>query len=237
MPIADLILGLLRLGPRPVTTHERRESLRLQCDVDILLWVEGEIHKAKVLDVHMTGLCLEAVEPLKVGQKISLARDDFGHPWAGEVLWCKARSKSKRYLAGVGFPTDPEMLRNSWLQPALMSIGFQEQLLGEKRKFVRVPGQLMPCRLLLEKQELTLDGTAVNLSLGGARVEIARELRESQEVSFETNANKGIPALKSLCAVIYCQALEDGRWACGLRFKTREEADIRKVMASRLLSR
>ena len=236
MSIQDLIQGLLRLVPREVPTEERRETLRLYCEVEVLLWVEGMIHKAKVLDVHLTGLCLDAVEPLKAGQKVSLARDDFGHPWEGRVLWCRPRTKAKGYLIGVGYPSDPEMLRNSWLQPALLSIGFQSELLEEKRRLLRVPCKAMECSLVGLNGEAYPSAHLRNLSLGGAQLECREPLDERLPLHFETEAKKGFPKLKCLAKVVYCRE-DKGFWLCGVRFKEREEADIRKVMASLLTSR
>ena len=237
MSIQDLIQGLLRLVPREVPTEERRETLRLYCDVEVLLWIEGQIHQAKVLDVHMTGLCLESLEPLKAGQKVSLARDDFGHPWEGRVLWCKPRNKAKGYLIGVGYPSDPEMLRNSWLQPALLAVGFQSELLGEKRRLLRVPCKEMPCILSGLDGETSLTARLRNLSLGGAQLETSQALPEKLSLQLLTEAKKGIPKLEVRAKVIYAHEAKDGTWLCGLRFQAREEADIRKVMAALLTSR
>ena len=237
MPLQDLIQGLLRLVGRDVPIEERRETLRLRCEVEILLWVEGEIHTAKVLDVHMTGLCLEAAEPLKVGQKVSLARDDFGHPWEGEVLWCRPRSKAKGYLAGVGFPTDPEMLRNSWLQPSLLSIGFQTGLLEEKRKLLRVPSGQMLGRLTDLLGEPIGETQILNLSLGGAQLKSPHQLHETSSLTLQIEPGKGLPNLQCLVKVMYCQATDDGNWLVGVRFKEKEEADLRKVISSLIISR
>lgn len=237
MQVLELIQGLLRLVNRGVPTEERRGTLRLKCDVEVLLWVEGSIHKAKVLDVHMTGLCLEASEPLKVGQKISLARDDFGHPWEGEVLWCRPRSKNKGYLAGVGYPSDPEMLGNSWLQPALLAIGFQTELLGEKRRTLRVPANDIACHLRSLEGEEIASARICNLSLGGVQLCSPKRLKETTSLLIETEMKRGLPTLNCRSKVMYCRENKDDSWLCGLRFQEKEEADIRKLMASLVVSR
>lgn len=232
------LLSLLKSSSPPVGTDERRDTVRLHCQLDVLLWVDDEIHMATVVDVTLTGLCLELDHKLKVDQMISLARDDFGHPWEGRVLWCKTyRKNGRKYRVGVGYPPNQEMLRCSWLQPALKQTGFEAEDPGEKRRLLRVSGRV-PCLLKGLTGEVYSEGEMLDLSLGGAKFESAMHFHEGLTVEFETHPQGGLSPLKGLAKVMTCRQKEEtGLWRSGLRFKEIKEQEVRKYMAGMLASR
>jgi hypothetical protein len=229
------LLNLLKPANLPI--GERRESLRLRCELSVLLRADDLLYFATVVDVSLTGLRLLIDSRLKPGQTVSLARDDFGHPWHGDVLWCKAAPKrtAKGYYVGVGYPPDPEMLRATWLQPALKQMGFQAELPGQKRRLLRIPGRVA-CQIKGLTGETYTEGEMLDLSMGGAKVECPMEFPVGLSVEFETAPLGGLPALKGIAKIASCSA-EGDRWRCGLRFTEVKEEDVKKSMGSMLSSR
>jgi hypothetical protein len=232
MPFRDL-LNLLRLKPA-VHPEERRQTIRLHCRLDVLLWVGDDLHRGVVVDVGLSGLALEVEKALPLGETVSLARDDFGRPWQGEVLWCKARKGARGYRVGVTYPPDEEMLRSSWLQPALKQSGFEVEQSGEKRRTRRVAGRVA-CQLKGLTGELYSEGEMLDLSLGGALVECDMQFPEGLTLEFETAPLGGLPRLRGLGKVVSCQTNPPtGRWRSGLRFTESKNEDVVKYMSSML---
>lgn len=230
------LLNLLRPTPL-VPTDERRDKIRLQCDLHALLAVGEEFSFVKVVNVTLTGLCLELNNPLKVGQAVSLSRDDFGAPLDADVLWCESvpDSAGKEFRAGLGFQADHHRLRVSWLKPSLKQAGFEAELPGQLRKLLRVPGRV-DCQIKGLTGEAYTDAEMLDLSLGGALVESPIEFPENLSIEFETVPLGGLPPLKGLAKIASRHRGDDGKWRCGLRFTESKPEDIRKYMGSMLAS-
>lgn len=211
--------------------------MRLHCNLDVLLWVDKVIHNARVVDVTLAGLSLEVEKPIAVEQMVSLARDDFGRPWQGEVVWCRPVKGSRGYRVGVRYPADPEMMRSSWLEPALKQTGFEVERPDERRRLRRVSGRV-PCQLRGLTGELYSDGEMLDLSLGGAKVESSMEFPSGLSVAFETAPQGGLPALRGLAKIASCRSAPgEGRWRSGLRFTECKQDDVLKYMSSMVSSR
>ncbi len=231
------LLNLLKPSPL-IPTDERREKIRLQCDLHALLRRGEDFSFVRVVNVTLTGLCLELDDSLKVGEPVSLSRDEFGPPLDADVLWCEAStpgSEGRGYRAGLGFQADYHRLRLSWLKPSLKQAGFEAELPGQLRKLLRVPGRV-DCQLKGLTGEAYTDAEMLDLSLGGALVESPMEFPENLSVEFETSPLGGLPPLKGLAKIASRQRSEDGKWRCGLRFTESKPDDIRKYMGSMLAS-
>ncbi len=230
------ILRFFRPESWDLPTAERRGLMRLRCDLGVLLKASEALHFAKVVDVHSHGLCLELETALKADQAVVLSRDDFGKPWEAKVLWCRKKPKSTLYRAGIGYPSDPEMLRTTWLQPALRQAGFRAEIPGEKRKLVRVPGRVL-CQLKGLTGEAYVDSEMLDLSLGGAKVEAPMEFPVGLTLEFETAPLGKLEALKGVAKIASAQAPQrDDLWRYGLKFSEVKEAVVKQYMASMLRS-
>ncbi len=229
------LLNLLR--PAELPTEERRETMRLLCGVGVLLKVADAMHISTVVNVTLTGLCLELDAPLKPQQNVELTRDDFGEPLRAQVIWCKARRGGKGYRAGLSYSPDQQRLGDSFLKPALRQCGFKAELPGEKRRLIRVPGRV-PCELKGLTGESYTDGEMLDLSLGGALVESVVKFNEGLTLAFETAPLGGLPPLQGIAKVASVQqASESGKWRCGLRFTESNSDQVRKYIRSMLRSR
>jgi hypothetical protein len=225
------------LQPGLVTTDERRETVRLNCRLEVLLWVDDDLHFATVVDVTLTGLCLAVEKPLRVGQTVSLARDDYGRPWQGQVLWCRTARTGRGYRAGVGYPADAEMLRSSWLRPALTQADLESRDPVERRRLLRVSGRLAcTCRDLAS--ESSWEGTMLDLSLGGALFSSREPMSEGQEVHWEARATRRSSLSTGLAVVLSSLAEPEGQhWHSHLQFTQSQDAKVRKLMAGMHRSR
>lgn len=230
------LLNLLRPSAA-LSPNERRSTVRLRCNLDVLLWVDNVIHNASVVDVTLTGLSLEVEKPIALEQMVSLARDDFGRPWQGEVVWCRAVKGTRGYRVGVRYPADHEMMRSSWLEPALKQTGFEVERPDERRRLRRVSGRV-PCQLRGLTGDLYTEGEMLDLSLGGAKVESDVEFPAGLSLAFETLPQGGLPPLQGIAKVASCRpAPAEGRWLAGLRFTETREEDVLKYMSSMVSSR
>lgn len=211
--------------------------MRLRCSVGALLKVESAMHFVTLVNVTLTGLCMEMEQPLKANQLVSLTRDDFGQPLEGVVLWCRKRRSVNGYTVGIRYQADQEALQASWLKPALKQGGFKAEFPGEKRKLVRVPG-----RVACEIKGLTGDtytpADMLDLSLGGALIESVLEFPIDLSVAFETAPLGGLPPLTGIAKIASCNKdrFSAKLWRCGLRFTESKPEDIRKYLKTMLAS-
>lgn len=234
MQFRDL-LNLLRPSAE-VPTDERREAMRLRCKVGALLKAEHAMHFVTLVDVTLTGLCLEMEQALKTEQVVSLTRDDFGEPLLAKVSWCKPKARgAKGFKLGLQYLSNQDNLKASWLKPALKQGGFKAEFPGEQRKLIRVPGRVA-CELKGLTGETYTSAEMLDLSLGGALVESVVKFTEGLTLAFETVPLGSLPPLKGIAKVASSHQDPDGKWRVGLRFTESKKDDVRKYMKSMLAS-
>jgi hypothetical protein len=227
------LLALLNSLPR-LPGDERRESVRLRCDIGVTCALETGTCSASVVDVTLRGLGLELNYQLEAKQRLQVCRDDFGPPVPAEVIWCRRRLQDGGYRVGLRYHAEPESLRDSWLTPALKQTGFKAEH-GEQRKLLRVPGRVA-CRLSCQKTQQRADAEMLDLSLGGASVESSEEFRKGQTLDFVTVPLGGLPPLKGSARVVSSRKRSDGLWRSGLRFLECNQDYAHTYMRSMLAS-
>ncbi len=229
------LLNLLRPSLPTLPTDERRETMRLRCEMGALAKVDEGMHFVTIQDVTLTGLQLEMDTPLKPEQTLVLTRDEFGCPLEATVMWCEPGKDGKRHRLGLRYQADHDMLCRSWLKPALKQAGFQAEFPGEKRKLVRIAGRV-DCELKGLTGETYTGAEMLDLSLGGALVECGMSFPEGLTIEFETSPLGGLPPLKGLAKIASVQPLEEKRWRYGLRFTESKPEVVQKYMAGMLSS-
>lgn len=219
--------GVLAVG-------ERRESVRLNFEVDLDVKAGSNTHRAKLLNLTFTGLCLEVPVALNVGQELTLMRPEAGEPFRGTVLWTRVKDAGV-HLVGVEAELDEEKLINSWLEPTLVEAGFLAEFLDEKRRLVRVPGKLQ-CKLTSPSGEEIGRGQMLDLSVGGALLEWGTALEPGLEVKFEAHPLSTVAALTGTAKITSSRQKESGQWHCGMQFDKVNEEAVKKTMASMMHS-
>lgn len=217
-----------------VTTEERRESVRLDFEVQIQVEWSGQSRSAKLVNLTFTGLCLQTDAFLEVGQELVLRRDEVGPPFGGTVLWCKPK-EGGQFLLGIECELDEEKLIDSWLEPTLIEAGFLPDYLDEKRTLVRVSGNL-ECKLFDASGEELGGGKLVDLSLGGALLEWPSDLEVQKEVRFQTERTVDLAPLEGSALVASCRSGKGAVRLVGLQFKQVDQDLVRTYMATLLKS-
>lgn len=213
---------------------ERRESVRLNFEVDLEVQAGSNTHQARLLNLTFTGLCLEVPVALIEGQELVLKRPDAGAPFRGTVLWTKVK-EGGLHLVGVEAELDEDKLVNSWLEPTLVEAGFLAEFLDEKRRLVRVPGKLQ-CKLTNLSGEVIGRGQMLDLSTGGALLEWGTALEPGQDVKFEAHPLSTVAALTGTAKITSCRQKESGQWHCGMQFDKVDGEAVKKTMASMMHS-
>lgn len=194
--------------------------------------IGNKTYSARVINVSLTGLCLELENRIKAKQMVHLAREEFGKPLEGRAVWCRSVRGTNKHQVGVVYKEDQQMLRASWLKPALQSIGFRPSLISEKRKLLRVPGRVR-CLLKGLTGDTYTDGEMLDLSIGGALVEGEVELPDNLTVEFETDPLGNLKPLKGVAKIVSCHRnVELQKWRCGIQFTESDQTQVRKYMKS-----
>lgn len=223
------------LPENAVPTDERRESVRLNFQVELQVKVGEKLLPAQMVNITFTGLCLETASNLSEGQLITLIRDESGPSFDGTVLWSKEK-ESGVYVVGVECELDEEKLINSWLEPTLIQAGFEANYVDEKRRMVRVPGRVA-CELSSLSGAKLGEAKMLDLSRGGALMERTSPLAPNTKVHFATTPLGRLKPLEGHALVKSSRQRNDGVWLHGLLFLDIEEEEIGPYMGSMLASR
>lgn len=230
------LMNLLAPGSG-VPSDERRDTIRLSCSIDVTLLVAGKPYPATVVNVSLTGLCLELDARLKAQQAVVLERDEFGKPLEGQAVWSRSSRTNSRNQLGVMYKADQQMLRASWLTPALKQLGFKSEMVSEKRKLLRVPGQLS-CQLKGMTGDTYTEGSMLDLSVGGALVEGEVELPENLQIQFKIEPLGNLKALDGVARVVSCyRDPEEEKWRCGIRFTEVDDTLVRRYLKALMSAR
>lgn len=220
------LLNLLKPGSG-VPVDERREQVRLDCLISAVLKHKNQTRECRVVNASLTGLQIELESKIRKRSQVSLHRDQHGGPVLGSVMWCRAKRGDNRYRAGIRYHDDPKMLRDSWIKPALKDLGFSVGRIKEKRQLTRVPGQKRRCFLKSMSGDTYSSGELINLSVGGALVELEVELPDGLELLLKIDPIENVGELSATVVVASCKRNRQTRqYSCGLRFV---EVDLKLV--------
>lgn len=225
------LLNLLTPGSS-VPIDERRDTVRLHCSIPAVLKVGDTTREVRVINASLTGLAIELESKLKKKTDVVICRDQHGGPLVGRVMWCRALRGSNRYQVGLTYADDREMLKASWLKPALKDLGFTVGRINEKRKLTRVPGQQRRCFLKsIKGRDTYSSGRLLNLSMGGALVEAECEIPKGMRLILKTDPIAKVSDLVMEAEVQSCRRNKNTRkFVVGLKFVSGDEKMVKKHM-------
>ena len=215
-------------------TEERRESVRLNFQTEIVIEVDNKSIPASLVNLTFTGVCIKSKKRLAEDQVLTLERDEVGPPFAGIVLWSKPTNDGQ-YLTGIQCELDEEQLLQSWLYQTLIEAGFVADYVDEKRNLIRVPGRVA-CSLRTISDKDLGQGQMLDLSIGGALLEWDEEVSMVTAVSFETKPVGGLKPLTGKGSISSSEQKDDGKWLCGLQFTKTDQELVKKYMKAMLTS-
>lgn len=212
---------------------ERRDTIRLECSIAATMKHGSLTREVRVLNASLTGLKVELESKIKKKTKVSVHRDKFGGPVVGTVVWCRAQRGSSRFQVGIAYQDDKEMLKSSWLKPALKELGFTVGRINEKRQLTRVPGRHRRCFLKsLTGGDTYSAGKLLNLSTGGALVESEVELPKGFRLRLKSDPVANLPDLVMDAEVKSCKRNPSTRkWEVGLKFFAGDIKLVKKYMS------
>lgn len=212
---------------------ERRDTIRLECSIAATMKHGSLTREVRVLNASLTGLRVELESKIKRKTKVSVHRDKYGGPVVGTVVWCRALRGSNRFQVGLTYEDDKEMLKNSWLKPALKDLGFTVGRINEKRQLTRVPGHHRRCFLKsLTGGDTYSSGKLLNLSTGGALVECEVEFEKGFRLKLKSDPVANFPDLLMDAEVKSCKRNPSTRkWEVGLRFTAGDLKLVKKYMS------
>lgn len=225
------LLNLISPGAG-VPTEERRDIIRLECSIKATLKTKKTTRECRVTNASLTGLGLELENKIRKKTPITVHRNQYGGPVSGTVLWCRFARGSNRYQVGMAYKDDPEMLKNSWIKPALKDLGFQVGKISEKRQLTRVRGHHRRCFLKSPSGDTYSSGEVQNLSIGGISVDCEVEMPKGLQLVVKIDAAGGVPELVCGAEVRSCKYNSKTRkYICGLRFLLSDEKLVRRHMS------
>lgn len=180
--------------------RERRKLVRLRCSYDVKAGLGDKKFKATIVDIGLQGLKLRTAQPLKVGEKVTLAPPNpvtgaAAGPVEAKVVWIKMPDRNFLTYAGLIFTADKETMARSWIKAFLKELGFTPKTIYSQRRFIRADCFLEASyRLAGEEREQT--GRVYNLGVGGMLLESPQELTMGTPLELRLGPLEELPALE-----------------------------------------
>jgi PilZ domain-containing protein len=226
------LLNLLSPGSG-VPTDERRDTIRLHCSINATLKTKKTTRECRVTNASLTGLQLEIESKVRRKTPVTVHRNQHGAPVRGTVMWCRASKSSNRFQIGVAYEDDRNMLKESWIKPALKELGFTVGRINEKRQLTRVPGHHRRCFLKSPEGDTYSSGEVQNLSVGGASVDSEVEMPKGLKLVIKIDGLKDVAEMVCNAEVRSCKySRQTRKYICGLIFLDSDEKLVRKHMSA-----
>lgn len=240
--ISKLLEGVRRLVLRPAESGEdfkpddNRTSPRILCDYRVELKGKTERFTASAVDIGKTGLRVEGVPTLEVGQVYEIS-----YPYAGgkgpsasfeaEVMWCRpSRKHQGELVAGFRFVRQGDELKGTWVHTLLTELGLAGNAVYQKRRHLRLSTRRKVYLRDLETGRHLLVGRLSNLSVGGALVQSAYELQKGRQVLALIGGSVERPTLTIGAEVIEVRMdPEEGHRLLSLQFVELNEEQLGKL--------
>lgn len=182
--------------PNEVSLEERRKVVRIRCHLRVKVDLGRRFTSATVVDMGPQGMRLKLGERVRGRLQVTYSEKDkrISVPTVGgRVLWCrKLGTETLDYIAGVAYEGDAASTRGTWVYLILREIGLDEKAVFERRRHIRVAGQVP---LAAEFQGRVLQGAGmVDVGAGGLLLN-APPLREGSELKLTLGPYQQLPAL------------------------------------------
>lgn len=179
----------LIFGKSDPLTNRRREA-RIPCDFPVLCKVGSQDDlEARLVDLGTRGMKL--VLPLKVKRSQEVRVSALPGDASGgrqrlrcQVAWAKPADSG--FEAGLRYADTPENLATSWVQFTLVRLNCH---LGERRDRRITAG--VPVEIHDSKGAALGQGTILDLSLGGAMINVASRLPDEQTLRVQIGTGQG----------------------------------------------
>ncbi|MEW6281832.1 MAG: PilZ domain-containing protein [Candidatus Eremiobacterota bacterium] len=160
------------VGGEEIAVEERRAVIRLRCSIPVLAEGGGSQQRCNVTDIGLKGIRVEGLEGVKKGTELSVhyAGPDHKAPQGGvlcRVIW--TRRMTRGMSAGLQYIERDDRMAHSWVRWSLQKLGFTQNRIQERRKWMRVPADVRVSLCSLQDEILT-DCALADLSMGGALV-------------------------------------------------------------------
>ena len=222
----------LVLGGDPISPDESRDSPRILCQYRVNLEVNGQEHKASIVDLGTTGMRLEDVPEMSKGSRVKISfpfaeRFKDEHAFEVEVMWCRPNPGSSDLSAGVRYLVLGDKLKGTWVYTLLSEIGLTGTAVYQKRKHVR----LATTQRVFLRDESTgrhiLEGRVNNLSVGGALIESAFTMKRGRRILALIGPSANSPTLSIRGKVINSRSDDDeGSHLISLQFVELTKAQL-----------
>jgi hypothetical protein len=200
--LSKLLEGFKSLvfGSDPLSPEETRVSPRILCQYRVNMQSEDQDFKCSIVDIGATGMRLEGVPPLQIGQRFKISypyaqafRDD--HSFEVEVMWCHQREIDDQLAAGVRYLQSGESLQGTWVYTLLNEVGLIGDAAYRKRQHVRLVSHQKAFLRDLETGHHILEGRVNNISVGGALVESLTDVRSGRTLLALIGPSANYPTL------------------------------------------
>lgn len=187
---------------------ERRKKLRVRTYIRLEFATEEGRASAIVTDLSLDGLRMRCQKPLKEGDQVEVFFPDSSDKENTGSVRCKAvwlqtlnQVGRASYEAGLSFEDSRDNMQRSWVRYVLEQLGFDENKTFQKRKFLRVKGQI-PARVFTSYEGEPVVGEVVNLGVGGALLALDAPLDKDHQIHCEICLWRILPPLRLPCRVM-----------------------------------
>lgn len=164
---------------------ERRELVRIRCQLDVSYTIGSRTYQGQILDMSLGGMMLRCPQAPIQGSMTDVTyavpRQGVSEPTVRcRVQWLRSRHSDHAHFVGLSYSSNEDVLRNSWVKASLRELGFRPERIFQKRKHVRV-NCFIPAQVAVSDGS-HIEGRLYNLGANGALLEARSQVGEGDLV-------------------------------------------------------
>jgi hypothetical protein len=205
---------------------ERRRVRRLACKIQAEVRTEKSSFAATITEISVAGIRVEPVERLSNRSNVAVSV-----PASKKGLVRCRTVWASRLGAGLVFDDTEEAKSLSWLKETLVSSGFSQDNVKERRTQVRVRSGHRAYLTNLSDTTIA-EGTLLNIGRGGAMLLTDSEASLGTRCKLNTEASGVLPALAVPAQVLTIRSRpQDRKFHVGLVFEDEDDPMVDKLVS------
>lgn len=201
----------------------------MACKIQAEVRTEKSSFAATITEISVAGIRIEPVERLTTRSNVAVSV-----PTSGKKGLVRCRTVWAGRLngpAGLVFDDTEEAKSLSWLKETLVSSGFSQDNVKERRTQVRVRSGHRAYLTNLSDTTIA-EGTLLNIGRGGAMLLTDSEVSLGTRCKLNTEASGVLPALAVPAQVLtICNRPQDRRFHVGLVFEYEDDPMVDKLVS------
>lgn len=208
-----------------VPEKERRRVRRTTCKLPVEIRTEKSSVPATLTEISVLGATFQAQGPVKTGLAAVAMPSTTKGLIRCKIVWASGTS------GGLVFQDTEDAKNQSWVKDVLVSAGFSQDNIKERRRHIRVRTQL-PTYITSRADDTICEGQMLNIGRAGAMMVSSTEVALGTRCKLKLDPYRGLPTLdvEAICTWVRKDSTTQ-KYFIGVTFEYDDDPNVIKLVS------